>query len=385
MRQLLRLLFLAAFLLGLPLLGLWVAGRPIAPYLEVPPRTEFVEHPGFSWPVFVVAAGLYVAVGLPFVLRLCRWRRQRRAAAGEAEAATVAAEAAGGEGLRHAGERHRFPWWGWAGLALLAAAWGLAWTRLAWFRPWQEHTFTPLWVGYILVVNALCVRRGGASPLTARPGRFLLLVPASAAFWWFFEYLNRFVQNWHYRGGGEALGPWAYAVAATLPFATVLPAVLSTRALLATFPGLVRPFRAWRTVAPAPRTTRRLAAAALLLTAAGLAGIGLWPHLLFGLLWVSPLAILVSLQALGGRRTLLHPLRRGDWRPVVTAALAALVCGFFWELWNAGSLAHWRYAVPYVDRFHLFRMPLLGYGGYLTFGLECALIGDPILHDEASL
>ena len=53
-------------------------------------------------------------------------------------------------------------------------------------------------------------------------------------------------------------------------------------------------------------------------------------------------------------------------------ALAALICGFFWELWNLPELPHWEYAVPYLDRFHLFAMPAVGYTGYLPFGPVCA-------------
>ena len=53
---------------------------------------------------------------------------------------------------------------------------------------------------------------------------------------------------------------------------------------------------------------------------------------------------------------------------LAAAALAGLFCGFFWELWNAHSLARWEYTIPWVDRFHLFEMPLLGYAGYLPFG-----------------
>ena len=56
------------------------------------------------------------------------------------------------------------------------------------------------------------------------------------------------------------------------------------------------------------------------------------------------------------------------------AALAGLVCGFFWEMWNYGSLAHWEYSVPLVHRFEIFQMPLLGYSGYLPFGLECLAV-----------
>ena len=32
--------------------------------------------------------------------------------------------------------------------------------------------------------------------------------------------------------------------------------------------------------------------------------------------------------------------------------------------------------IPYVQRFHVFGMPLLGYAGYLPFGIACALVTD---------
>jgi hypothetical protein len=60
----------------------------------------------------------------------------------------------------------------------------------------------------------------------------------------------------------------------------------------------------------------------------------------------------------------------------VTVLAAALACGLLWELWNWGSLAKWHYSLPYVQRFLVFEMPLLGYAGYLPFGLECALVMD---------
>jgi len=41
-------------------------------------------------------------------------------------------------------------------------------------------------------------------------------------------------------------------------------------------------------------------------------------------------------------------------------------------MWNYFSLAHWKYSIPFVQRFEVFEMPALGYAGYLPFGLECA-------------
>ncbi len=40
-------------------------------------------------------------------------------------------------------------------------------------------------------------------------------------------------------------------------------------------------------------------------------------------------------------------------------------------MWNYCSLAKWKYCIPYVHRFQLFEMPVLGYMGYLPFGLLC--------------
>jgi hypothetical protein len=247
--------------------------------------------------------------------------------------------------------------------------------------PFQAYTFTPLWIGYILTVNACTRRRGGLSVMVERPVAFAWLFPLSAALWWFFEYLNRFVQNWYYMSGGE-LSRLDYLIQATIPFATVLPAVVSTNNLLASFPQ----FSAGLDRGPklSARHERRWTWLALILAGAGLAGLGVWPNALFPLVWVAPLVVIVSLQSIGREPTIFEPLRHGDWRSIWLAAIAALVCGVFWELWNWKSLAHWAYVIPYVDRFHIFAMPLLGYAGYLPFGLECLAVAQLVLKKQWS-
>lgn len=343
-----------AMLLLLPVLGVRLAGLPLSVYLEFPPVTRQVAHAPFSWWIF---AGM-AAVLLAFV-----WLVGKRVSGVRFQVSGVRCqEAGGGRG---------FPWWGWAGVTLGIAAWVLAWTRFPWFTGLQIFTFTPQWLAYVVVVNALTYRRSGRCMLVDRPLHMFRLFIFSAAFWWFFEYLNRFVQNWHYAGIGT-LAPWKYFLFATLPFSTVLPAVMSTSEWLATFPRLtagLEDMPCW-----SPRRPRLVSVVALILSGAGLAGIGVFPDLLFPLLWVSPLVIIVALQSLSGRETVLVDMTRGDWRQVVRLALAALVCGVFWELWNYHSMAKWIYTVPYVNRFKVFEMPVLGYAGYLPFGLECAVI-----------
>ena len=197
--------------------------------------------------------------------------------------------------------------------------------------------------------------------LLHRPRYVLSLFPLSACFWWFFEYLNRFVQNWHYVGGGE-LSAWEYLVRATLPFSTVLPAVLGTAEWLSSFPRLSAGLDRFVTFEFKNHTTWGWGL--LIGSAVGLFGIGLWPDYLFSLVWVAPLLLITSLQLIRDEPTICSGTAQGDWRTLWAAALAALICGWFWEMWNFYSLARWEYAVPFVQRFKLFEMPLLGYAGY---------------------
>lgn len=336
-------------LVGAPLAGVALAGKPLGPYLAFPPRPLEDAPSGFSWAAFGALAAFVLAAVAPLVLRFLRARSAPPAAA------TPSA----------------FPTWGWVALLWLAASWTLAWTRFPWFEPFQQHTFTPLWLGYVGVVNALTTRRAGSCLLTRAPARFAALFPLSALFWWFFEYLNRFVGNWRYAGIDD-FGALEYAFFATLAFSTVLPAVASTAEWLGTFPRLHAAFKSW-IPARLPRP-RPAAALVLVVTALSLAGLGVFREHLFPLVWISPALVIICLQALGGRTTVLAPLAGGDWRELVSHAAAALLCGFFWEMWNAGSLAHWVYSIPHVDRFQIFAMPLLGYAGYLPFGIECAAI-----------
>jgi hypothetical protein len=340
-------LALAVFIVwGAPLAGLALAGRPAAPFLAFPPRTQEIAQPPFDWVAFIaMSVPAAAAVALIFAA-LVRSRPQG-----------APAPAAG------------FPWWGWLGLALIAAAWPLAWSGSLVPPAWRGQTFTLLWIGTILVMNGLALRRDGGCLLIRRPAWFLSLFALSAGFWWLFEHLNQFVHNWHYVGVG-AENDREYFIRATLPFSTVLPAVASTWAWLAGLP------RIDALSLPPLRGHAALAYIALAAGALSLGAIGLAPDILFPMLWVAPLLVLAGLQQLLCGETLFSEIARGDWRPVLESALAALVCGFFWELWNWGSLARWHYAIPYVQRFHLFEMPALGYAGYLPFGVVCSLVLD---------
>ncbi len=340
------------FVLGLalaaaaPLAGLAAAGIPLAPYLAFPPRTVPSSAGPFSWGAFAAMSLPVLGAAILFGFAFSK----------PAPAARLL-------------PARPFPWWGWAGLGAIALGWMLAWTEGLVAPQWRRHTFTLLWLGFIVVANALAWRRAARSLLSHRPLLIIALFPASAGFWWLFEHLNRFVRNWYYTGIA-ASGDWDYFFQASLPFATVLPAVASIWYWLAQFP---------RLEALELPPLKGHAGNAWISLAAGIAALGAigpWPQLFYPALWLAPLAVLAGLQQVLLGETVFSPLRGGDWRPVLQPALAALVCGFFWELWNWGSLAKWHYSVPLVDRFRIFEMPLLGYAGYLPFGVACAIAID---------
>ena len=359
--------FIVALLLGLPLAGAAVAGLSLVQYLEFPPTTHATRYPPFSWAAFVVIAIIPVAAITPFLYLLMGAR------------ATCPAPTR---------PQYPFPWWGVGALLWTSTLWIIAWSSLPIFADVRRFSFTPLWLGYIVLVNALLWRRRGYSLLTHRPGYLATLFILSAAFWWFFEYLNRFVHNWYYRGT-EQYTPLAYFLTATLPFSTVLPAVLSTYLLLRSYPRLWwGTHLAWR-ISPAQPSF--WGGIAFLLGSVGLMSIAIFPQQLYPLVWVAPLILVTAVQAMAGRSTVFSPLAQGDWRRVWLAALAGIVCGFFWEMWNWGSFPRWVYTIPNVQRFHLFEMPLLGYAGYLPFGVECLVVAhfylsaplpDDTLHDR---
>ncbi len=72
------------------------------------------------------------------------------------------------ETMRH--KESRWPVHGWVGLILIAVCWPLNWT-LPGVR--TAYLFFPLWLGYVLIVDALVQRRMGNSLWTRSRKNFL--------------------------------------------------------------------------------------------------------------------------------------------------------------------------------------------------------------------
>lgn len=229
--------------------------------------------------------------------------------------------------------------------------------------------FFPLWLGYALAVDGLVLMRRGTS-ICARSRRdFVLLFLISAPVWWSFELVNWHTQNWTYVGA-ELFTDVEYALLCTIAFSTVMPAVFETAEL-------IRSFQWVDGIDSGPRlpSPHQAAAGCFILGITSALLIVLWPNVFYPLTWGMLVALVEPVNVWLGRPSLLRELAHGEWRPAVSLALGTLACGFFWELWNVFSYPRWTYRTPGVDFLHVFEMPLLGYVGYLPFGLELYAVG----------
>lgn len=262
--------------------------------------------------------------------------------------------------------RRRYPLYGYLALGLNGVAWFGSWRTGSPLL--QSLSFFPLWFSFILILDALVKVRTGSSLLTRTPGKFAQMFLFSSLIWWLFELLNQPVGAWHYVSAfGYPVGSVFSVALASLNFTIVLPVVMEMAELLCTFQAL-------RPRLPANRIGERASLFIIIcLILLGLIFLVLpyvWPRVGFFLMWLSVACLLDPLNNLMGRKSALAHLKARDWRFFVTLPLAALLCGFFWEMWNYFSLPKWQYVIPYVGFAKVFEMPILGYTGYLPFAIE---------------
>jgi len=222
---------------------------------------------------------------------------------------------------------------------------------------------TLMLAGYILLVNHMTKLLTGNNPLKAQRDYLLWMGAAGAMLVWLLVYLNLFVSSWTTQPDNPAMQLLLY----TPLFATLAPAVLSTRALLGSLPGALKHL-SHGIALPAPGD-EILVASLGVLALSGLLGGAAWPAQLFWLLWLAPLLLLIALQLLWHESTIFSGLGNGDWGRVVCAALSGLAVSNFAVMAyqaNGGILE--------INLGH----PLLAQPGYALFGMLCLQLGDVI-------
>lgn len=249
----------------------------------------------------------------------------------------------------------------WVGLVLIAIFWPLNWL----LEGMRTHFFFfPLWLGYILVVDGLVFMRKGSSLLTRNKRAFVGLFLVSVPVWWLFEVINWRTQNWEYLGR-ENFTDLSFFVLSSISFSTVIPAVFGTAELLSTMNWLKR-LPKGPVIKPTPVVLRVFFVIGVVM----LSALMIWPKVFFPLNWLSFYFLLAPINVWLGNRSLSEYTAVGNWKPVVALWIGTLICGFFWEMWNIYAFPKWIYHVPPFEFLYIFEMPLIGYGGYLPFGLE---------------
>lgn len=341
----------------LPLIASWFAypDTHLPPDFGVFPPQYVAAAPGFNLTVFcIIAFAELVIIALYLLPALFGFKKTAPAP----RVKTVA-----------------LPIWFWIGLVVTLFFWWLMWRRETVFGDLVYYAFTPMWWGFIFVLDGLVYRFSNRQSLFAsKPKTFLMTAIVSLFGWYLFEYFNYFaLGNWYYPNSTmPELSHQTMVIIFLLAYTTVWPAIFQWYTLLNSCPNLVSRF------SQGPK----LSLNGNLLILLGLLLLVLmvfFPYPLFWVLWIGPLLVFSGVLIRANIWTPFTAMAQGNWSPALLMAAAALLNGFFWEFWNYGS-AHpanpvtnpnyWVYDIPYINVIHIFsEMPLLGYMGYMPFGI----------------
>src|SRR3989344_7283797 len=94
-------------------------------------------------------------------------------------------------------KRGHFKWYGLIGILLIILVEINFFLKIEPFASWY---FPIIWLGYILVIDALVYKIKGRSLIKNKFPTFVGLFLFSAFFWYAFELINLSIQNWNYVG-----------------------------------------------------------------------------------------------------------------------------------------------------------------------------------------
>src|SRR4029453_2291369 len=87
--------------------------------------------------------------------------------------------------------------------------------------------------------------------------------------------------------------------------------------------------------------------------------------------WLRFILLIDPLNARAGSESILGDWREGRKGRLINLMLAGLLCGVVWEFWNYWCGTKWIYNVPILPEVKIFEMPILGFGGFPPFAVEC--------------
>lgn len=255
-----------------------------------------------------------------------------------------------------------FKWYGVLGIVLVLLAQINFFLKI---EPFATYYFIIIWLGYILIVDAMVYRIRKDSLIMKRKWQFIGLFFLSAIFWWIFELMNLRVGSWNYNNI-EGIAALIGGLRKTIYFSTVLPAIFETTELIRG----VHLFDKLKLHKKHKITKKFLHI---------MFGIGIvcfilplaFPTLFFPLVWMAFFFLLDPINYLHKQPSIIQHLKDKKLAIPLSLLLAGIIMGFLWEFWNYFAVTKWHYQLPlFVSFFKIFEMPLLGYLGYFPFAFE---------------
>ncbi len=347
-QPLLPMLTVAVATLALPLVGALLAGIPLAELLHLPLTARGWDPLGpnllFTSSVATLALALLTAAGF------FAWPRR---AAGHRAGATV---------------RGRIPRLIWLGVFALLLAVITAEGQAV------NATGALVVVALTLFANADTERRTGSCLITQQPGYFRSLFAASLGAGWLFYWLNLYLQLWVYPPAAELV---PFVLGKSLDYAVLLPALLSLRQWLASFPRMLQLVSRAKPLGLAPATAQG-ALLLLLLAVLGLVGAALWRDWIYPLTLTAPLLMALGLQQLRARPTPFAGVRHGDWSRILLPAAAALFLAVVAQGLNLLLGPAWAIQLPLLGGPQFLGLPLPGWVWLALLGPFGVWLGDQV-------
>lgn len=232
-------------------------------------------------------------------------------------------------------------------------------------EPFSTWYIPIIWLGYIFFIDSIVFMLKGNSLISNKPKKFLIFMVASIAFWYLFEFYNKFLHGWYYSGLPESTF-LKYAMG-TLSFATIVPAVFETWEL-------VRQFHWFDKI----KIKVKFIANKKFLIASAIVGFifvtfpfFLPMPIMWAFVWTGFVLLLDPIMyLLHDEKSLIGQIKKGKYNIVLSLFVAGYICGFLWEFWNHWAYTRWYYTVPILNNFRIFEIPVLGFLAYGPFAWE---------------
>lgn len=225
-----------------------------------------------------------------------------------------------------------------------------------------------------MFLDAVNFQISGSSLIRTRTKEFLWMIPFSIALWYFFEFYNLFIRNWHYVGLPESklLRYSGYFWS----FATIWPGVIEIFELIRNLHIVkavhVKPINLPKNLLFISFAFGTFCMILPLVVPAYVAAYLAAP------IWFGVIFILDPFNYMSNRYSLWKDLGQGQLTTLVQLFLTGFLAGIIWEFWNYWATAKWIYTVPILGEMKFFEMPVIGYLGFLPFAVEIVVMWETV-------